>query len=526
MVHWWCRLGADDIDALDALAGQGAANQIDAWVVVVKAQTDGTLRPELPLDQLLGTPTSGPRFCLELHLPESLTPRSEERVAEALSAWLVAPQAACWNGQPLLLLSDCKGFSHPHFGLQRLWLVLQREFRKYGCFQRPVLIGDSQAWSDAVVAVVQQPAAPQPLYRQHLRQAHYGPWPDRITIPCVSPPPDLEKGASKDHYAEWLAQAGAVSCLYQDGSQQAPVLLQSWSGHQQWCSSAGELPHLLEQPLDQPFEKLTDSAAGPTGAEESLHWGTMQRQHLALLVHGFYLERLEDLLKRLPAGGYANGLPGIDLYVSTPRSQLRPAAELLRRLKWPRVQLYGVENRGRDIAPFLLQLLPAVLEHGHQLLVKVHTKASPHLGDGEPWREHLLDALLRPEALLEIVARFQQDSQLGLLAPAGTLLPCSVALYPNQAHLLALLKQSERSGRWLLQQRFIAGSMMAARVEAMAPLTLMGLKLKDFEEELGQTDGTLAHACERWIGATASAEGWSLEVLSGDTRSVPGFGFG
>ncbi|HJN36498.1 MAG TPA: rhamnan synthesis F family protein, partial [Prochlorococcaceae cyanobacterium Fu_MAG_50] len=119
-----------------------------------------------------------------------------------------------------------------------------------------------------------------------------------------------------------------------------------------------------------------------------------------------------------------------------------------------------------------------------------------------------------------------QDSQLGLLAPAGTLLPCSVALYPNQAHLLALLKQSERSGRWLLQQRFIAGSMMAARVEAMAPLTLMGLKLKDFEEELGQTDGTLAHACERWIGATASAEGWSLEVLSGDTRSVPGFGFG
>ena len=43
MVHWWCRLGADDIDAPDALAGQGAANQIDAWVVVVKAQTDGTL---------------------------------------------------------------------------------------------------------------------------------------------------------------------------------------------------------------------------------------------------------------------------------------------------------------------------------------------------------------------------------------------------------------------------------------------------------------------------------------------------
>ena len=53
-----------------------------------------------------------------------------------------------------------------------------------------------------------------------------------------------------------------------------------------------------------------------------------------------------------------------------------PQPLLLKRLGWKRAQVFGVENRGRDMAPFLLHLLPAAVDGDHQLFVKVHTKRS------------------------------------------------------------------------------------------------------------------------------------------------------
>jgi lipopolysaccharide biosynthesis protein len=77
----------------------------------------------------------------------------------------------------------------------------------------------------------------------------------------------------------------------------------------------------------------------------------------------------------------------------------------------------------------------------------------------------------------------------------------------------------------MLQQAFIAGSMMAGRLEALKPIADFSLNLADFEPEQGQTDGTLAHALERWLCCTAAREGWHLGELPGDTRAVPGFGY-
>lgn len=258
-----------------------------------------------------------------------------------------------------------------------------------------------------------------------------------------------------------------------------------------------------------------------------LCWGTPDPAHLALLVHGFYPDRLAALLagvRPLDAGpppGFA-----IDLYVSTPRPQVEHVAALLREQRWPRVQLFGVENRGRDLAPLLLQLLPAALSDGHSVFVKVHTKRSDHLSDGEAWAAHLLNSLLTPAALRTCAERLAHNPRLGLLAPAGTLLSCSVALHANAEHLLRLHRNAGLKPASLLQRRFIAGSMMAGRLEALAPLAQLGLPLEDFEPEQGQTDGTLAHALERWLCCAAAEQGWQLEELPGEARAVPGFGHG
>ncbi|NDC16284.1 MAG: hypothetical protein EBZ76_14280, partial [Synechococcaceae bacterium WB9_2_170] len=130
---------------------------------------------------------------------------------------------------------------------------------------------------------------------------------------------------------------------------------------------------------------------------------------------------MAELLMRLPqGGGEAVDGPAIDLYVSTPPEQLNLVAQLLRDQGWERVRLFAVENRGRDLAPFLLQLLPSALRGGHEFFVKVHTKRSTHLVDGERWADHLTRSLLSTAAVRDCVEQLQRNPKLGLLAPAGT----------------------------------------------------------------------------------------------------------
>jgi lipopolysaccharide biosynthesis protein len=244
------------------------------------------------------------------------------------------------------------------------------------------------------------------------------------------------------------------------------------------------------------------------------------------MLHGYYLDKLESCLARLPAGDDGQGWPGLDLYVSTPLEQFDQVERLLRQQGWPRVHLVGVANRGRDIAPFLLELLPAPWQQGHTAFVKQHTKVLPHLQKGDDWGQHLVDALLDPGLLRELPERLRQDPSLGLLVPAGTLLPMSVALRANVDHLERLLQKQHWSGRWAVQQSYVSGSMVCGRLQALRPLLELNLSLDDFEPEPGQTDGTLAHALERWISLVILNQQLRLEALPGVDKAVPRFGYG
>ena len=187
--------------------------------------------------------------------------------------------------------------------------------------------------------------------------------------------------------------------------------------------------------------------------------------------------------------------------------------------------MFGVDNRGRDVAPFLLHLLPAALAVGHQWFVKAHTKRSPHLVDGERWAAHLFASLLTPEALFTIGARLEQDPSLALLAPAGTLLPMALHLNRNVAAIHAALAGLRQDGPWALNQNFIGGSMMAGRLKAIAPWPSMVTDLDSFEIEQGQTDGTVAHGLERSLCLELQSRGWKIAELKGDDSAIPPFGF-
>ena len=231
---------------------------------------------------------------------------------------------------------------------------------------------------------------------------------------------------------------------------------------------------------------------------------------------------LEPLLPQQDGGGDA---PGLDLYVSTPVAQLPQTALLLRRLGWKRVKLFGVENRGRDIAPFLLQLLPEVIAHGHQFFVKVHTKQSPHLAEGSAWADHLIQSLLMPEALKICQNVLVGEDSVGVVSPAGTLVPLSLHLDRNHPFVKTYQADYGLDGCWMLDQNYVAGSMMAGRLKAIAPWRHLISSLSQFEREQGQTDGTVAHGLERVLCLDLQRRGWRLCELDGDAGAVPSFGF-
>ena len=458
-----------------------------------------------------------------LQLKSPLTPKAELHLVNQLRRWWQHPLALRLWGRPLLVLQGAASLSHPGFALKRLRLMapgLLVFSRDPGSVQQVMGQGFDGQIQGLSPGSIQSP----PNYLQQLRSAHHRMEPEGLWLPAVqalSPAHEpLWFQGTAAAYQEWLLQATAWSRLRFLGQKCAPVWIENWQGHQRWWA-------------DDAVQRLSSGlAAAPEGAKadqraaEKRCWGECQSRHVAVMVHGFYLEKLTAMLRRLPAGGGQQGLPGLDLYVSTPLGQLDEAEALLRDLGWPRVQLVGTANRGRDIAPFLLELLPAAIKQGHTAFVKLHTKASLHLQKGEDWGQHLVDALLHPRLLATLTQTLQRDPSLGLLAPAGTVLPISVALQTNAQHLQALLQSLGWSGQWALQQSFVAGSMMAGRLQALKPLIDLPLTLDHFEADAGQTDGTLAHALERWISLVVADQRLRLEEIPGAEVAVPRFGYG
>lgn len=517
MALWLC--------CLDAPPPTIAACGVGGWLLSTDLSPEGVESPSLwELYQGAG---DGLPFGLDCHLQAPLTPAQERRIGAQLAPWLVQERSLRLQGRPVLLVRGAAHFSHRRFGPRGLRLALNAALRQRGC-DRPVLLlcwqNDPIHDADAMVNGVVDPPANTPLnYEVLLREAHHrggdaGPW----RIPAVLAPADPDRSpffnASAELYNEWLHQESSWSAFRLQGAADAPVVLGSWLGHQRWWRA----PETTPAPAEPPPPSRAAQAAQPLRAA----WGTQQPGNLALLVHGFHQPELRRILQALAPDGGTHELPGIDLYLSVPEDRFGATSTLLRELAWPRVQLFGVANRGRDLAPFLLQALPAAIANNHRLFVKVHTKRSTHLGDGEPWGAHLLSSLLAPSFLRQLRRELESNSQLGLMAPAGTLLPCTLNLDRNSHHLLALCRRHQVEPRSVLSSRFIAGTMMAGRLEALKPLLQHAPPLEAFEAEAGQTDGTLAHAYERWIGVQAERHGWQVQELAGTAAAVPNFGYG
>ena len=517
MALWLCRLEPDGLEAVDRDEALARQLGIGGWVLPVRLG-EGADAAMGELHRLFEV-ADGLPLLLEWLINEPCGAREESWLIAQLGSLMTMPRAVQLEGRPALLLQGSGQLDQPSLTALRMrWGLAQRLGRV------PLLLNaaaESGAGFDGCCDWTEPPFVDGVVEQRHhkgsyelfLQQAHWRAPPRHAhAIPSVRALSLREQsamdGGSPELYQSWLGLFSHWSDLLRDGDPQAPVLIDSWPGHQAWW-----MPVASPDPLPAPADDREEPRI--------IQWGTASAERLAVMVHGFYLDGLAAILERLPT----ELLPRIDLYVSAPRQRMSAVAALLRRRGCPVVHLFGVPNRGRDIAPFLLHLLPAVHALGHLGFLKLHTKSSPHLSDGEDWGQHLLNSLLDPGLLEGLVDQLQHDPNLGLLAPAGTRVPITLQLQNNGEHLLQLQRRTGLRGLDLLGSDFVAGSMFAGRVSVLEPLLKLELQLSDFEPEAAQTDGTLAHGLERWIGVQAHHLGLRIDELAGDPRSMPGFGY-
>ena len=303
------------------------------------------------------------------------------------------------------------------------------------------------------------------------------------------------QGASPSRYGHWLAETieSAHSSLVDD-----PIFINAWN---EWAEGA-----FLEPDANHGYANLD--------ATRRALCGNAAVGQSRIVVHAWYLDALDDLLEQIR--DWPSAPP---LFVTAAEPVFQDVEERLRASGFS-YQLMKVENRGRDIQPFL-QAASFLLRQGVEVVLKLHTKKSVHLIHGTEWRRSLVDALALKGRGDMILSALSQDPTLGLVSPHAHHLDVEDYLGANASNMqhIAWLAALKPDGAL----KFAAGSMFWVRLKALAPLIECGLRTSDFEQELGQIDGTVAHAVERLFAACVEDTGYrvatTIEVLGDGRRS-------
>jgi lipopolysaccharide biosynthesis protein len=197
---------------------------------------------------------------------------------------------------------------------------------------------------------------------------------------------------------------------------------------------------------------------------------------------------------------------GVDVYVTVPRTIDWEAAQAVRE-SFGQAYILEVENRGRDILPFL-RVYSHFLEGNYDFVCKLHSKKSLHLSEGDHWRVDMVRQLLGPSAR-DALSTYQSKSSVGILAPRGSLESLADPSIRLRSEKNLITLAARLSYKITFRELFVAGSMFWFRPAALQKLYQLFAQDLQFEPELGQVDGTMAHAIERVVCMAAESAGMS-----------------
>lgn len=233
---------------------------------------------------------------------------------------------------------------------------------------------------------------------------------------------------------------------------------------------------------------------------------------LAIVVHAFYPDIFSDILARLDRLTIR-----FTLFVSYPNAESEKVKALLKSKSY-RVIAREVENKGRDIAPFL-EIVPRLIEDDFDFILKLHTKKSLHYPRAVKWRDDLYDYLTGEDHLRRNLALMKTNPAIGIISHPDYIVPMRTSWRPNEKRVRELAARMGLKKINVDDDAFAAGSMFLARASALKPLIELSITPGEFEIEQNQNDGTLAHAIERAFTYSANVRDMEL-AGSKDTALV------
>lgn len=232
---------------------------------------------------------------------------------------------------------------------------------------------------------------------------------------------------------------------------------------------------------------------------------------LAVVIHSFYPDVLEEIIEKI------TDIKDVDvkIYVTTPDDKYDENLSILEQSGLD-FEVVSCANRGRDVLPFI-HALERVFESRHKGLLKLHTKKSTHRQDGNVWRNDLYTKLLDSETMKRVTEVFKVNSEVGLVGPAGHSLKMEDFWGANEYTVSEIAMQVGISNAEISELNFFGGTMFYAKTSALVLLHQI-IDETRFEAEIGQTDGTYAHAIERVLSVLMNAQG--LKMLDTDLKEA------
>jgi lipopolysaccharide biosynthesis protein len=322
--------------------------------------------------------------------------------------------------------------------------------------------------------------------------------------------------SSPAEFRRWLV--AAFEAAHRTAKSKPPlVFLNAWN---EWAEGT-----YLEPDRKHGYAYLTalrsvvrEFGVNPTTLESvcrSHNIGSQKTSDKVILLHLFYFDLVPEFKLFLTE---LRRREQIDLVVTIPElwspEQLHSAIKELSPTK-----IFTAPNCGRDVFPFLLAA-QNIADDGYKIGCKIHSKKSTHRIDGELWRKDLLHSLLAPSAIAQLDTNFFENHEYGLAAPSNSLLPLKHAPYiDGNIVRLSELRDRFAKGTDIREGEFVGGTMFWYKFETLQPLFNANFASEDFGVDLGQVDGTLAHAFERFFSIFVRGCGQKILAIHSDDFS-------
>lgn len=239
---------------------------------------------------------------------------------------------------------------------------------------------------------------------------------------------------------------------------------------------------------------------------------------IAVQIHMFYLDTLDEIVENL------NKIPyRYDCYISTDteekKKNIRAKFEQDCTCKYCQVDI--LKNRGRDVAPFLVQMKKVYKKYDY--MCHIHSKKTKTNDHGNEWRKYIFDHVFGNETYMRrVFSLFENNSNLGIVMPETyPVLELQAEWGGNREGVQALLTKMGIDMELPEEPIFPVGDMFWMRTKAVEPIFDLNLSQADFPEEAGQVNATIAHQIERVWVYMAKSQGYDyVKVFNACSRHL------